>query len=405
MAEPQDTHDGAPAVSEWLVPLYANLGHAFTHMFTVLYATAVLYLPGVFGLPYGEMLGYSSLGLVLFGVGALPAGWLADRWSRLGMMVVFFVGLGAGTVITGLATGTAGLVTGLTLLGLFASIYHPVGIAWLVASAHRQGMSLGINGVFGNLGSALAPVFVGVSIDYLSWRVAFVLPGLVSIAAGLLLALSWWRGELVDVAGDRAPAPPPAPGAARRVFVVLTLTMAANGFVYFGVATSMPKLFETGLGPALASGYTQIGLFVGLVIGLSSFTGILGGWLADRYSARAIYLVFWVLLALPLFALTSLTGTTLLVAAFLALAFNIAFAAAENMLVARYTPFEWRSLAYGAKFVLALGVGGVTVKLVGVVYDRTGAFDLLYQGFGLAALAAAACALALPGARAPLPAR
>ena len=55
---------------------FSNAGHTCTHMFTVLYATAVLYLPQVFGLPYGELLSLSSLGLVLFGVAALPAGWL-----------------------------------------------------------------------------------------------------------------------------------------------------------------------------------------------------------------------------------------------------------------------------------------------------------------------------------------
>ena len=53
---------------------FSNIGHAYTHLFTILYATAVLYLPRVFDRPYGELLGLSSLGLVLFGVGALPAG-------------------------------------------------------------------------------------------------------------------------------------------------------------------------------------------------------------------------------------------------------------------------------------------------------------------------------------------
>ena len=48
--------------------IFSNVGHIFSHMFTVLYSTAVLYLPKVFGLPYGELLGLSSLGLVLFGV-------------------------------------------------------------------------------------------------------------------------------------------------------------------------------------------------------------------------------------------------------------------------------------------------------------------------------------------------
>ena len=125
---------------------------------------------------------------------------------------------------------------------------------------------------------------------------------------------------------------------------------------------------------------------------------MLGGWLADRYSARSIYIVFWLALAIPLFFMTTVLGVGLLVVASLALFLNVSFGAAENMLVARYTPFEWRSLAYGAKFVLALGVGGVTVHLAGDVYDATGSFHSLYLLFGACAIAASGCALLLPRA-------
>ena len=379
-----------------LVSVFSNLGHTFTHMFTILYATAVLYLPGIFGLPYGEMLGLASFGLILYGVAALPAGWLGDRWSQAGMMVLFFVGLGVGGIVTGCANTVRELFIGLSLIGLFASIYHPVGIAWLVAAARKQGMTLGINGVFGNVGSAAAPVFVGLTIDFLTWRAAFVLPGLASILIGLWLAYAWRSGWVVDVSGDRVPPPPPEPGTMRRVFIVLTLTMVCNGFVYAGVTNCMPKLFEMGLGSGLAASYTEIGLFVGLIVALSSLNSVLGGWLADRYSPRSVYIIFWLLMTPVLLATTSMQGIHLLVIVWMALAFNITFAAAENMLVARYTPFEWRALAYGAKFVLALGIGGPTVILAGELFDRNGNFDLLYLLFGLSAGFAALCATLLP---------
>ncbi len=379
-----------------LVPLFSNAGHVCTHMFTILYATAVLHLPGVFNLPYGELLGLSSLGLILFGVAALPAGWLGDRWSQVGMMIVFFLGIGVGAIITGLATGPGMLFAGLTCIGLFASIYHPVGIAWLVASARKHGMTLGINGVFGSVGSALAPVFVGAMIDWVTWRAAFIIPGLVAVFLGLWLTYAWGRGQVRDSRGDRSPQAPPEPGAIRRVFIVLTLTMACSGIVYTGVTTTMPKLFEGNLGPGFATSYTEIGFYVGAVIGLSAVSSIIGGWLADRFSARSIYMVFWLLLAAPVLAMTLTSGVTLLTVAFLAMIFNTAFAAAENMLVARYTPFEWRALAYGAKFVLALGIGGVTVHVAGIVYDRTGGFDALYMTFAVLAILAAVAAAALP---------
>ena len=380
MKQPSDRSKDGLAIA------FANVGHTFTHLCTVLYATAVLYLPQVFDLAYGELLRLSSLGLVLFGLAAVPAGWLGDRWSQVGMMVVFFIGIGAGSILTGLADGPDMLFVGLTLIGLFAAIYHPVGIAWIVASARRQGMSLGINGVFGNAGFSLAPVFVGLMIDHVTWRAAFILPGVLSIVIGIALLLAWRRGRVSDGTADRAPAPPSDPGAFVRVFVVLTVTMACTGLVYTGLNSTMPKLFEMGLGDALAVSYTEIGVFVGLVSGLASFSSVAGGWLADRYSARAIYLVFWTLQVPFLFVIVSLTGISLLVATLAVLCFSLTFTAAENLLVARYTPFRWRALAYGAKFVLALGVGGLTVHLAGWLFDKEGGFDLLYILFGATAV-------------------
>ena len=198
------------------VALYSNFGHVLTHMLTVLYATAVLHLPTEFGMSYGEMLGFASLGLILYGVAALPAGWLGDRWSQVGMMVVFFVGAGAATIIVGMAETTTQLYIGLSLIGLFAAIYHPVGIAWLIGSSRQQGMTMGINGLCGGIGAALAAPFVGLMIDYATWRHAFIIPGVLSILTGLLLYLSWRRGVVADVKAEAIPKAPPAAGAQRR---------------------------------------------------------------------------------------------------------------------------------------------------------------------------------------------
>ena len=377
---------------------FSNAGHTFTHLCTVLYATAVLHLPEVFGLPYGELLSLSSLGLILFGVAALPAGWLGDRWSVVGMMVIFFLGIGVGSVVTGLADGPNMLFAGLTLIGLFAAIYHPVGIAWIVASARKRGITLGFNAVFGNVGNSVAPVFVGAMIDFVSWRAAFIIPGILALMTGIALLLAWQRGWVSDAKSDRAPsAEAPDRSAAYRVFIVLTFTMACTGFVYAGLTNTMPKVFEMGLGSELAVSYTEIGLFVGIISGIASFSSILGGWLADRFSARAIYFVFWGLQIPLLFIITSMTDLPLLVVALLVLSFNLAYSSAENMLIAHFTPIRWRAVAFGARFVLALGAAGITVILAGWIFDTRGSFDLLYVWFGITAIAATAACLLLPG--------
>lgn len=375
---------------------FSNVAHTFTHLLTVLYATAVLHLPKVFGMPYGDMLSLSSLGLVLYGVGALPAGWLADRWSRAGMMVIFFFGVGAGAIATGLADGPETIFIGLTTIGLFASIYHPVGIAWIVASARKRGIVLGINGVFGNIGTSFAPVLVGLSIDFLSWRAAFLIPGILAILSGVGLLIALKKGLAGDVENDRVPTPKAQPGAALRVFLILTLTMACSGFIYAGLTNTTPKLFEIALTGDGDISYTRIGVLVGIVSASASIFGVIGGWLADRWHARTIYIICWLLHIPLLFGIVSMSGLGLIAAILIVYGVNISFTAAENMLVAQYAPQRWRSVAYGAKFALALGIAGLAVIIAGETFDSRGSFDMFYIILGLAAVSATTACISLP---------
>ncbi|WP_025769590.1 MFS transporter [Thioalkalivibrio sp. HK1] len=375
---------------------FSNVAHTFTHLLTALYATAVLHLPLVFGMPYGEMLSLSSLGLVLYGVGALPAGWLADRWSRAGMMVIFFFGVGAGSILTGLADGPDMIFIGLTVIGLFASIYHPVGIAWIVASARRRGIVLGINGVFGNIGTSFAPVLVGMTIDFLSWRAAFLIPGILAILSGIGLLVALKKGLASDVENDRTPTPKAQPGAVLRVFLILTLTMTCAGFIYAGLSNTMPKLFEIALAGDGDISYTRIGLLVGVVSASTSIFGVFGGWLADRLPVRTIYIICWLLQIPLLLGIVSMSGHIVIAAILIVYGLNITFTAAENILVAQYSPQRWRSVAYGAKFALALGIAGLSVIVAGDLFDSQGNFDMFYIILGLAAISATIACILLP---------
>ncbi|HSR71388.1 MAG TPA: MFS transporter, partial [Kiloniellales bacterium] len=165
-----------------LALVFSCLGHAYMHLFTAFYFVIVLALERDWSLPYHELIALWTLGSLMVGLAALPAGWLADRWSAVGMMVVFFVGLGLSGIVCGLVDGPTALFLGLTSIGVFSAIYHPVGIAWLVRNATARGKALGINGIFGSLGIASAGLVAGALIDLFGWRAAFILPGLVSLA-------------------------------------------------------------------------------------------------------------------------------------------------------------------------------------------------------------------------------
>jgi len=161
--------DPAVKKSGLLSLIYASGGHTLMHLMAAYYFVIVLAIEKEWGLAYSDLIELWSLGALLIGVGAIPAGWLADRWSAAGMMAVMFFGLGAASVVCANAGTPAQMTFGLALIGLFASIYHPVGIAWVVRNAERRGKALGLNGLFGSLGIASSGLVSGLLIDLYGW--------------------------------------------------------------------------------------------------------------------------------------------------------------------------------------------------------------------------------------------
>jgi len=200
------------APSARLALLFSCLGHAYMHLFTAFYFVIALSLEATWGIPNHELIKLWALGSLLVGLAALPAGWLGDRWSASGMMTVFFIGLGISGIVCGLVNSTFALMLGLAAVGLFSAIYHPVGIAWLVKSARARGMALAVNGIFGSLGVASAGLVAGVLIDAVSWRAAFIVPGVVCLVTGLALLLALRLGWVRETDSDQVAEPAPSRG-------------------------------------------------------------------------------------------------------------------------------------------------------------------------------------------------
>ncbi|MCW0181424.1 MAG: MFS transporter [Zavarzinia sp.] len=374
---------------------FSSVAHSFSHLFTLLYATVVLSIEKDWGLGY-DVLAFASIPLFLmFGLGAVPAGWLGDRWSAPGMIAVFFLGLGASSILTGLAQGLTGITVGLTLIGLFASIYHPVGIAWLVRVSTNRGRALGINGIFGSLGTAAAAVLAGFLADRFGWRSAFIVPGIVSLIVGVWFSVLIRMGRIVDPPHDLAPSAPPSRGDVRRAFWVLSVTMLMSGLIFQATSVGLPKLFEERAGGLVDSTF-GIGLLVSVVYLVSALTQYIGGELADRFSPRVVYLSAQ-LVQIPFILLAvSLSGSALVSVAVLMVSGNVVGQPAENSLLARYTPPAWRGRAFGAKFVLTLGVSSLGVSLVPLIHRMTGSLDGLLVALALFAGISAAFCLLLP---------
>ena len=164
------------------------------------------------------------------------------------MIAVFFLGIGLASIATSFAQSPLQIGIGLAVLGVFAAIYHPVGIAMVVQGGGNIGWRLGANGVWGNMGVAAAPLITGFILADYDWRLAFALPGAVAILIGL--------GFLGFVRSGRA-RPPEASAREKalvglapgwpRALAALTLVTAAGGFVFGAMTFIIPRMFEVSL--------------------------------------------------------------------------------------------------------------------------------------------------------------
>jgi MFS family permease len=363
----------------------------------LLFPTIVLALEQAWDIGFAKLLPLGFAGYLLFGLGALPAGWLGDRWDSARMMVVFFLGTGIACILAGMAVGPVSMAAGLTAIGLFASIYHPVALAWVVGTSDRPGRALGVNGVFGAIGTASAALLAGVLTDVVHWRAAFILPGLASVCLGLMFWRDLRRGICtMQRAAFRQQAGPSAAEGTRRGLALMLAAILFTGMIFQMNAVGLPKIFQARLGEQIGFGAMAAGGLVSIVYLISSFGQLLGGHLADRYDERRVYMASYAT-QIGILALAALTQNLALVAIVaLAVTVQTGTQPVENCLVARYTPAYWRATVYGLKFVVALGLSAVGVPLIALIFARTGAFDGVFWAMALFSTIAVLIAVMLP---------
>jgi MFS family permease len=357
---------------------FINAAHFVDHYAMLVFAAAVIVMGPVFGMPYADLLPYATPGFIAFGAGSLLTGWLGDRWSRRHMMAVFFLGIGATLMAVGLVQTPAQLGAALLMLGLFAAIYHPVGTAMLVSYAERLGREVGVNGVWGNLGVASSALVTGVICQYIGWRWAFILPGLVtlSIGAAFMARVSHEvrNGQKQSAAAARVPK-----DAMRRVIIALVLTIIASSTTFNAVTVALPKLFEERL-TNLTTSTALIGLIAAGVYVFGALAQYVIGNLIDRHSLRNVFLPLSLILAPLLFLAAGLRGIPLIL---VTIGLNIGMfgqVTVNDAMIGKYTSDEWRARAYSARYFLGFTAAGASVALVAWLHEH-GGFGLTLQAF------------------------
>jgi len=374
--------------------LFLNLGHALDHLMLLVFATAVIGIAAEFGLAYGDMLPLATGAFVMFGLGSLPAGWLGDHWSRRGMMIVFFFGLGLSSIAVALCNSSGQMVVTLTVLGMFAAIYHPVGIAMLVQDAKKVGITIGINGLAGNLGIAAAALLSGYLMKHYGWRSAFVAPGIVSILAGI----GFWLlvpKELVSAAKRPKKTVDLPSGLVIRAFVVMTAIAICSSLIFNFTTNSMPKVFDERL-VGITRDPFLIGVLLAGVYAVASLAQLGVGQLIDRFPLKTIVLPV-IILQVPLFFLASNAenwGMLIVATGFMLLVFGqIPFG---DSMIAQYFDDRMRSRVYAVRLTISFGASAVAINLISAIHAH-GGFSAMMQTLSAIAVGSFVAALFLPG--------
>jgi MFS family permease len=357
---------------------FVNIAHALDHFVLLIYPTAVIAIAAEQQLSYASLIGLSTGAFLAFGLFSLPMGWLAERLGRRNLLGIFFGGCGVACL--GLSTASSPTMFGIWLfvLGVFSSIYHPIGSTMLVTHARHLGRDLGVNGVWGNLGAALASGISALLAASFGWRAAFIVPGLVCLAAGAaFLRLVPGDGNGHGKSGSASALIPVA--RPMTLFLLFAVAIVAGGMTFNMTTIALPKIIDERVGstlPLVLTGSLATGVFI-----FGALTQLLMGRLVDRLALPRIFAGLSILqpLGLGLAALT--TGIPMLAGLVIAMAAIYGQVVVNDAMVARYVPVQFRARAFSVRYFLGFTTSGLAVPFIALLYG--------VDGFGLVLSAAA----------------
>ena len=379
--------------------LLLNVAHAMDHMFLLIFATSVAAIAADFGFAQWEdLMPYGVGAFAMFGLGSLPAGRLGDLWGRRRMMLVFFFGIGASALLVAMTHSAWQLAGALTLLGVFSAIYHPVGIPMLVQRSSRPGLTIGFNGLAGNLGVALSAVVTGALLKYAGWQAAFVAPAFAAFGCGLLFA----RVTPSETLAPARRAPTRAmldKRALAHIFAVVTIASISGSLLFNFTTNGNGELLRERL-RGIVDDPAALGLLLAAVYVAGALAQVTVGLLLDRVPLRTLYAGI-VALQAPLFLLAAnADGWTLyaLMFAFMIVVFGaIPF---TDAMIVRYVDDRMRSRVSGMRLAVAFGVSSLAVWILGPLVKASG-FDALLELMGGIAVVTLCVVLLLPHSALP----
>jgi len=355
----------APVQFKTVKDIYLNISHFLDHFIMLIFAKSAYDAGRNFGMNYDEIIMYGVGGFVLFGGVAPLAASLADKFSRSLLLVIYHFGIGFAAILAGFSQNVWQLAAAIGLIGIFASIYHPVGIAMLIKSNRRIGFRLGINGVFGNMGVAAAPLIAGIILTWGDWRMCFIIPGIFCLFYGIAFIASLQEEKQQRGTAHKVRHSGFSPNWKLALGAVF-LSTASGGFVFSAMTFVVPRYFEISM-LNLSSSVAITGLLASLVYGCASFTQIAVGWIIDRIEPKWVLFSIGVGQIFFIYLTSQFTDLTLFFAMLIAMSFVFGQIPITDTILSRYVPDELRAKALSFKFMLNLVVGATVLPICAIL--------------------------------------
>lgn len=321
------------------------------------------------------------------------AGRLIDRFGArrvllpsLGLLALCMAGLSQVQTYWQFVACYVGM--GSLAVGTNSTAYMRIIAGWF---DHRRGLAIGIAGSGTGLGFAYVPVLTQALVEFDGWRVSFLGLAAVLVLVTLpLTALVLREAPAHEAEHDRDDAGGGQGGATmaqalrKPDFWLLGGIFVVLAFVLYGLIPHLvPLLQDRGVDPASAAGIASL-------FGLAAFGGrLLIGFMVDRFDARRIALVFFILSGFGLALLAAPLPIWAFVAAALLLGGSLG--AEVDMLAyltSRYFGLRAFAQIFSTLFAAVMVAMGLGPLAFGAVFDATGSYG------SILAIGAPTCLLA-----------
>ena len=339
-----------------------GLAHGSSHFFHLLLPPLFPWLIADFDTSYSQLGAMVSLFFVVSGVGQMLSGFLVDKVGAQRVLLAALSSFVVAGLMAAAAQNYAMLLAASFFAGLGNAPFHPVDFTILNkrVTAQNIGHAFSVHGISGNIGWAMAPVFMmGITTWTGSWRIACVCGAL--FAASVLVTMwcnrRWLDDRAFDTAAGNANARAAAAASGESPFAYLKLPAVWMCFAFFFFSTVALSAIQNFASTVLHLMYdlplTQTALVVTgfMLCGAVGMVG--GGFLAQRTQRLEKIIATFLLLAAACLALVAtgwLPGTLALVVASVA-GFGHGLAGpSRDMLIKRATPAGATGRVYGTVY-------------------------------------------------------